>query len=1523
GDKLKIINIAQWGDLYVGNSGSYFSGCANLNSSATDNLNLTGTTNLWNMFAGASMFNGNISGWDTSNVTNINFMFTGDFAFNQDIGDWNTSSVTNMANMFTYATSFNQDLSSWDTSKVTNMENMFSSASAFNQSIGSWNTGGVTTMTGMFYWATAFNGNISNWDTSSVTDMSWMFSSATAFNDNISGWNTSNVTNMGYMFQYATAFNQNLSDWDTSNVTDMASMFQYATAFNGNIYGWNTSSVTDMSYMFSSATAFNQNLSDWNTSSVTSMSNMFYSATAFNGNISDWNTSSVTSMGSMFDGANVFNQDISSWDTSSVTNMALMFGVANAFNQPIGGWDTISVTNMASMFQSAIAFNQSIGSWDTSSVTNMGLMFSGAATFDQNLSGWNTSSVTNMGYMFYNTGDFNQDLNNWDTSKVTSMEAMFGSTSSFNGNISNWDTSSVTNMYYMFASATAFDQDLGSWNTSSVTTMIDMFDSVNLSTANYDSLLNGWATKVQKNNTIFDGGLSQYSSAALSARNTTLIGTYNWTITDGGMVAEVVVNYCNGAYNSSMNGWNITSSINCSDGAINVSGTILINSSGQLTLSNSTLNFGGPIILNGSLTVSNSTLTAQLTQDFSANITSSTGSNLSITNSRINSNTSSLDNQMNLYGSFSLINNTFNDMTIILRYENAGSFTNNTLINCSRTVETACLVLKGALSGSNISNNQIVSGSKGSFESSAWNGENITISNNNFSSQIYLYGGRFNLTNNTFNNPSNHGTYISLGNDDGSSEPSNCYLINNVFREVSNSKYAIKDTNNSIMNTLIYSNSYGEIRWTKSNLSFMGVAPNASFGLGSSFFLNNNSLGIADTSNLVNLNTSAQITFYGLTGGGSNDPTILKNGIACSSPNCNVTSWNNTVGTLVVNVTSFSNYSAQDGGSPAADNYPNVTLISPANGYNNSVNLSNGTVSVTFLCNATDDYALTNISLYITNSTNQSFSNNQTTFVWGTNYSVVNTLDLTPGNYTWNCLAFDNASQSSFASSNRSITINYVPPIVDNSPNVTLISPAANYVNDSSNRINLTFTCNVTDDNLLVNLSLYLTNSTNQLFSRNQTTTVGGTTNSSNWTVELSFDLVNTLGNYTWNCLAYDNASQADWGDNRSILLNYTLNSLSFSLNLSGNRSFQLTGREAHTLTLNNATNTTAAITFQSTPTNYSLTTNRSQLIDTNSDSYYDHNLTLNEAQENSNATFTVSTTHTYYSGSSSSSSSSSSGGGGSSRSTIIPAETVETPPAIEVPVETPPAEKEVETPPPEPTSPSEAEEKRNLVGGAIFSGSEVKLFLKDLSPYWLALISTILFISVITGGARYYRKATYQKHLIISQPKPKGPLPKQNIHEQMYQKELSQLNQRISRSPDVSRPKLTPASAWDAQLQAIDNKLSKMQKPLPNYKIITDLPHTHGHAKETVETHPEYHQKKSNKISTLLALSLKKPGQFLTKSLHHKEKTEEEKKAEQEYKRLLELHWKVDHYSELSTLEKLQLEEELDQIEKKAKQKN
>ncbi len=289
---------------------------------------------------------------------------------------------------------------------------------------------------------------------------------------------------------------------DLTQVTDMTRAFAGATNFNSDIGNWDVSNVTSMFGLFEDS-AFNQDISSWNTANVSKMRNMFAN-TPFNQNIGGWNVSNVEDMHGMFS-TTPFNQDISAWDVSNVWFMSLMFA------------DT--------------PFNQNIGNWDVSRAREMRGLFLGA-TFNQDISNWNVANVTDMNQMFFGNTAFNQNIGNWNVSQVTDMGTMFAGATSFNQDISNWTVSSVADMSFMFANSN-FDQNIGNWNITSVTNMTDMFVNTTLSTANYDSLLQGWALQVPQAGIIFNGGNSTFSNQAQTARDT-LINTHGWTITDGG-----------------------------------------------------------------------------------------------------------------------------------------------------------------------------------------------------------------------------------------------------------------------------------------------------------------------------------------------------------------------------------------------------------------------------------------------------------------------------------------------------------------------------------------------------------------------------------------------------------------------------------------------------------------------------------------------------------------------------------------------------------------------------------------------------------------------------------------------------------------------------------------------------------------------------------------------------------------------------------------------------------------------------
>ena len=96
----------------------------------------------------------------------------------------------------------------------------------------------------------------------------------------------------------------------------------------------------------------------------------------------------------------------------------------------------------------------------------------------------------------------------------------------------------------------------------------------------------------------------------------------------------------------------------------------------------------------------------------------------------------------------------------------------------------------------------------------------------------------------------------------------------------------------------------------------------------------------------------------------------------------------------------------------------------------------------------------------------------------------------------------------------------------DNPPITTLVSPPDNSVDEDGS---VTFNCSATDDNNLVNMTLY--GDWSGGWHANETKGLSGTSDSATFTKAL------TDGIYVWNCLAYDNSSQSDWAD-----VNWTIN---------------------------------------------------------------------------------------------------------------------------------------------------------------------------------------------------------------------------------------------------------------------------------------------------------------------------------------------------------------------------------------------
>ena len=282
-------------------------------------------------------------------------------------------------------------------------------------------------------------------------------------------------------------------------------------------------------------------LLDGSTDTTTQLTNKSQLNIALTNNydVTTCDVSGITDMSALFSSRSNFNQDISGWDVSNVTNMSHMFTYASSFNQNINSWNVGRVTNMYRMFAYATAFNQPINNWDVSSVTGDGFvfMFLGASAFNQSITSWDISGVTKLDSMFRDTTSYNTSLSGLNTATITSFKSMFQG-SGYNQPIAI-NTSNGTNFSYMFWKAALFDQDLGGWNMSSATNISSFLKESGISMANYDALLNGWASQTGLQSGVYlTNTPAKYSASATTARSTLTSSPNSWVISDDGLYVD-------------------------------------------------------------------------------------------------------------------------------------------------------------------------------------------------------------------------------------------------------------------------------------------------------------------------------------------------------------------------------------------------------------------------------------------------------------------------------------------------------------------------------------------------------------------------------------------------------------------------------------------------------------------------------------------------------------------------------------------------------------------------------------------------------------------------------------------------------------------------------------------------------------------------------------------------------------------------------------------------------------------------
>lgn len=259
-------------------------------------------------------------------------------------------------------------------------------------------------------------------------------------------------------------------------------------------------------------------------------------------NISKWGPFNPNNETSVFYGcSNLTITALDIPDLTGVTSINQMFrGCTSITTIPrINEWLTGTITSIWNIFFGATNFNSDVSGWDVSGVTNFVNVFYECTSFNSDLSSWDVSGST-VGFqsMFAGCSAFSSDISNWDVSGAASFNNMMSNCTSFNSDISGWTTTAATNFNNLLSGATLFDQDLGSWDVTNVTAASNMLNGVTLSTANYNSLLDGWESQSVQNTVTFHGGNSTYSSANGAEGRFNLVNDHAWTITDGGSINE-------------------------------------------------------------------------------------------------------------------------------------------------------------------------------------------------------------------------------------------------------------------------------------------------------------------------------------------------------------------------------------------------------------------------------------------------------------------------------------------------------------------------------------------------------------------------------------------------------------------------------------------------------------------------------------------------------------------------------------------------------------------------------------------------------------------------------------------------------------------------------------------------------------------------------------------------------------------------------------------------------------------------
>ncbi len=246
----------------------------------------------------------------------------------------------------------------------------------------------------------------------------------------------------------------------------------------------------------------------------------------------------------------------------------------------------------------------------------------------------------------------------------------------------------------------------------------------------------------------------------------------------------------------------------------------------------------------------------------------------------------------------------------------------------------------------------------------------------------------------------------------------NMFLNNNITTETSNLIY--DPTGGSYTNTLIYNNSYGEVKWA--DKGDLGVTEAGTLYFGSGIDISENYIFV-NSSMFNGLNQSANLSFYNITVGGT--ARAFRNGVACADSVCG--GFSNVGNDYYFNVTGFTNYSV---GNNTLSEAQNVSVVS-----SDALNRTNGTLTGSF------DYYDGNGDVQSANETR--WYNNSVEVSALANLTLVNSGNVSKGeNWTFSARVHDGFEWSDWVGSNALTILNSEPVLesISLSENITTLT---------------------------------------------------------------------------------------------------------------------------------------------------------------------------------------------------------------------------------------------------------------------------------------------------------------------------------------------------------------------------------------------------------------------------------------------------------------------------------------------------